>query len=51
MNRASVAPYLTGDDAFNLDGVWSLIKARRVAITGSITFAAVMVIYLRTMMP
>ncbi len=51
MNRASVAPFRTGDGAANLDGVWSLIKARRVAITGSITFAAVMIIYLRTMMP
>ena len=51
MNRTSVAPLSAGDGAFNFDGVWPILKARRVAVAGSITFAAVMIIYLRTMMP
>jgi len=51
MIRASVAPVGAGDGACSLDGAWRLVKAWRVAIAGSFVFAAVMVIYLRTMMP
>jgi len=51
MNRASVATFPAGYGAVNLDAVRSFIRARRVAIAGSITFVVVMIIYLRTMMP
>jgi len=51
MNRATAAPLPASYGALNLDNICSFIRARRVAIAGSISFLVVTIIYLRTMMP